>query len=279
MAFTVSGRDGRAIWKPDRRKEQKTLYVLYGLLCWQVGETWEIFLLLSYFSLTMKEMVAGRAYNGDVCVSGDCDSSLYHLISTQGTLICHMGLWMGDAWGKLIGKSSGRWHTYQITEHPRTIGWSLCFIFTPLVLLHVRFSLSFFLRVAWEAVIRYLPKSSWESWSQGWWMNACLRVSIHWEYHLPATLSGTIQTMETVWNSPVLHSMFTFYVIFTTISQCLILVQSTMFEPHTQLNTLVRSWRWLITCLITSESTFATRQETFHESVCLSLDRSVTYCI
>lgn len=173
--------------------------------------------------------------------------------------------------GELIGKSSGRWHTFQITEHPRTIGWSLCFIFTPLVLLHVKLSLSFFLRVAWEAVIRYLPKSSWESWSQGWWMNACLRVSIHWEYHLPATLSGTIQTMETVWNSPVLHNMFTFYVIFTTISQCLISVQSTMFEPHTQLNTLVRSWTWLITCFISSESTFATRRERHISWICQSV--------
>lgn len=53
-----------------------------------------------------------------------------------------------------------------------------------------------FSRVAWEAVIRYLPRSSSESWSQGWWMNACLHVWIHWEYHLPATLSGRVQAHD-----------------------------------------------------------------------------------
>lgn len=53
-------------------------------------------------------------------------------------------------------------------------------------------------------------------------MNACLHASTHWEYHLPATLSGTIQTMETVWNSQLLHNMFTYYrcMILTAISQC-----------------------------------------------------------
>lgn len=131
MAFTVSGRDGRAIWQPDRRKGQKTQSVLHGLLCRQVGETWEKVLLLFYFFLATQEMVVGIVYNDGVCVSGDCDSSPYHLISTQGTLICHKGLWMGDAWGELIGKSSGRWHTFQITEHPRTMGWWICFIFYP----------------------------------------------------------------------------------------------------------------------------------------------------
>lgn len=98
-----------------------TQYVLHGLLCRQVDETSETFLLLFYFFLTTQEMIVGRACINGVCVSGDCGSSLYHLISTQGTLIRHVGLWMGDAWGELIGKSSGRCHTFQITVHPRTI--------------------------------------------------------------------------------------------------------------------------------------------------------------
>lgn len=102
-----------------------------------------------------------------------------------------------------------------------------CFIVTCSVL-HVTFSFSFFSRVAWEAAIRYLPRSSSESWSQGWWMNTCLHVWTHWEYHLPATLSGIVQTHDNGFT--LKHSflattrlMITFYILFTTFNRDLIL--------------------------------------------------------
>lgn len=139
----------------------------------------------------------------------------------------------------------------------------------------------FFFRVAWEAVIRYLPRSSSESWSQGWWMNTCLHAWTHWEYHLPATPSGIVHIHDNGFTLKhfflrMTHLMVTFYIFFKTFNHDLILKskpQSTIFEPPTPLNTLVRSSMSLFYNLSRYFSRYFIfiRKCTFHGSVCPSL--------
>lgn len=144
-----------------------------------------------------------------------------------------------------------------------------------------------FSRVAWEAVIRYLPRSSSESWSQGWWMNACLHVWIHWEYHLPATLSGRVQAHDkciTLKHSflTMIHLMFTFYIyrdiflqLFTTIwfeSQGLKALYVILLLHWTHW------WGCQHHCFITSAGIFVTIQEIHLSWICLALNGSGKGC-
>lgn len=128
MAFTVSGRDGWAIWKPDKRVEERARNTVCPSWAVVLTSGWNLrekILLLFYFT---QEMVVGRASNDDVCVSGDWFITLSSDLNKRSIdLPC--GAVGGWCRGELIGRSSGRWHTYQIIDHPRTIGWWLCFIF------------------------------------------------------------------------------------------------------------------------------------------------------